>query len=181
MKVDTAHYELQLNNQFFVDLDAPEVQKGKLTVQLTVKKTLSGVYVLDSEIEGFVIVPCDRCLDDMEIPISTTDQLKVKLGEDFSDDGDIVIVPESDGYINLAWFIYEFIALNIPMKHVHAPGKCNKGMINKLGKHLRTTSNDDSDDDVQVDIPDESLKDTVNDSDDIDPRWSELKKILDNN
>ena len=38
-------------------------------------------------------------------------------------------------YINIAWFLYEFIALNIPMKHVHAPGKCNKGMVGKLSKH----------------------------------------------
>jgi uncharacterized metal-binding protein YceD (DUF177 family) len=180
MKVDSAHYEIQLNNQFFEDLDATEVQKGKLTVQLTVKKTLSEVYVIDSKIEGFVIVPCDRCLDEMELSISTTDQLKVKLGEDFSDDGDIVVVPESDGYINLAWFFYEFIVLNIPMKHVHAPGKCNKGMMNKLGKHLSTSSNDESDD-MPVDTPDDSIKDEGNESEEIDPRWSELQKILDNN
>ncbi len=180
MKVDSAQYEIQLNNQFFEDLDATEVQKGKLTVQLTVKKTLSEVYVIDSKIEGFVIVPCDRCLDEMELSISTTDQLKVKLGEDFSDDGDIVVVPESDGYINLAWFFYEFIVLNIPMKHVHAPGKCNKGMMNKLGKHLSTSSNDESDD-MPVDMPDDSIKDEGNESEEIDPRWSELQKILDNN
>jgi hypothetical protein len=67
------------------------------------------------------------------------------------------------------------------MKHVHAPGKCNKGMMNKLGKHLRTTSNEDSDD-VQIEMPEEEdSKDSVSNSDEIDPRWSELQKILDNN
>lgn len=38
----------------------------------------------------------------------------------------MVIVPEEDGYINVAWFMYEFIALSIPMKHVHAPGNVIK-------------------------------------------------------
>jgi len=39
--------------------------------------------------------------------------------------------------------MYEFVALAIPMKHVHAPGKCNKAMTSKLSKHMRTTPDDD--------------------------------------
>ena len=85
----------------FILLDlAAEV---KLTVELNVKKT-SGVFLLDFQTEGFVIVPCDRCLDEMELPVSTSDKLKVKLGSSFAEEGDIVVVPEEDGYINIAWF-----------------------------------------------------------------------------
>ena len=121
---------------------------------------------------------CDRCLDEMELPILTSDKLKVKLGSSFAEEGDIVVVPEEDGYINIAWFLYEFIALNIPMKHVHAPGKCNKGMVGKLSKHLRT-SGDDDDDDIAVELPEEEIGNE--EPQEIDPRWNELKKILDNN
>ena len=121
---------------------------------------------------------CDRCLDEMELPILTSDKLKVKLGSSFTEEGDIVVVPEEDGYINIAWFLYEFIALNIPMKHVHAPGKCNKGMVGKLSKHLRT-SGDDDDDDIAVELPEEEIGNE--EPQEIDPRWNELKKILDNN
>ena len=85
MKADSAKYEFTLDNQFFVDLDGPEVQKGKLTVELNVKKT-SGVFLLDFQTEGFVIVPCDRCLDEMELPVSTSDKLKVKLGSSFAEE-----------------------------------------------------------------------------------------------
>ena len=161
MKADSAKYEFTLDNQFFVDLDGPEVQKGKLAVELNVKKT-SGVFLLDFQTEGFVIVPCDRCLDEME----------------FAEEGDIVVVPEEDGYINIAWFLYEFIALNIPMKHVHAPGKCNKGMVGKLSKHLRTSADDEDDDDIAVELPEGDISEGPQE---IDPRWNELKKILDNN
>ena len=173
MLTDTAEYEYQLDNQFFADLDAPEVQKGLVNVSLKVRKT-SGIYELCFHSEGKVIVTCDRCLDEMEQLIETDDKLKVKLGADFSEIDDIVIVPEEDGYINVAWFIYEFIALSIPMKHVHAPGKCNKDMVSKLSKHLRVKK-DDCD---EVDDVDES---TIEVSQEIDPRWNELKKILDNN
>ena len=179
MKADSAKYEFTLDNQFFVDLDGPEVQKGKLTVELNVKKT-SGVFLLELQSEGIVILPCDRCLDEMELPISTSDKLKVKLGPSFAEEGDIVVVPEEDGYINIAWFLYEFIALNIPMKHVHAPGKCNKGMVGKLSKHLRTSGDDEEDDDIAVELP-EGEEIGNEEPQEIDPRWNELKKILDNN
>ena len=172
MLTDTAEYEYQLDNQFFAELDAPEVQKGLVNVSLKVRKT-SGVYELCFHSEGKVIVTCDRCLDEMEQLIETDDLLKVKLGADFSEINDIVIVPEDDGYINVAWFIYEFIALSIPMKHVHAPGKCNKDMVSKLSKHLRVSGDDEEEFD--------DLEDTIDEPREIDPRWSELKKILDNN
>ena len=117
MREDSAKYEYTLDNQFFADIDAPEIQKGKLKVDLSVKKSL-GVYVLNFHTEGMVIVPCDRCLDDMELEVETDDSLKVKLGLTFSEEDDIVVVPEEDGYINVAWFIYEFIALSLPMKQI---------------------------------------------------------------
>ena len=169
MLTDTAEYEYRLDNQFFLDLDASEVQKGQVNVILKVRKT-SGVYQLDFHTKGKVVVICDRCLDEMEQLIETEDQLKVKLGSEYSEVDDIVVVPEEDGYINVAWFIYEFIALSIPMKHVHAPGKCNKEMVNKLSKHLRVRGDDE-----------EGLEDSSEESQEIDPRWNELKKILDNN
>ena len=174
MLTDTAEYEYRLDNQFFLDLDASEVQKGQVNVILKVRKT-SGVYQLDFHTKGKVVVICDRCLDEMEQLIETEDQLKIKLGSEYSEVDDIVVVPEEDGYINVAWFIYEFIALSIPMKHVHAPGKCNKDMVTKLSKHLRVSGDeeDDSDDDFLMESADEPQE--------IDPRWNELKKILDNN
>ena len=174
MLTDSCEHEYQLDNQFFSDLDTPEIQKGKLDVTLKVKRT-SGMYLMDFHIEGNVIVTCDRCLEEMEQPIESDDLLKVKLGEEFAEIGDIVVVPEEDGYINVAWFIYEFIALNIPMKHVHAPGKCNKDMVHKLSKHLRSAGDDETEEDEGVQEEFE-VDDRV-----IDPRWNELKKILDNN
>ena len=175
MLEDVRRYEYVLDNDFFVSIDAPEIQKGKLHVDLTVKKSM-GVFVLTFHTEGSVVVPCDRCLDDMDILVNTDDELKVKLGAAFSDEDDIVVVPEEDGYINVAWFMYEFIALSLPMKHVHAPGKCNKAMMGALSKHLRSSADEES----YVSELEEEEDDTDVERE-IDPRWNELKKILDNN
>ena len=127
-------FEYLLENKFFVDIDGDQVQKGKVKVNLTVKRS-SMMFEMNFQIEGVVMVPCDRCLDDMEIPIVTHNRLVVKFGKEYAEESDeVVVIPEDEGAINLAWFLYEFIALAIPMKHVHAPGKCNKAMSSKLKK-----------------------------------------------
>jgi uncharacterized metal-binding protein YceD (DUF177 family) len=92
----------------------------------------------------------------MDFPIDTTAHLIVKFGKDYAEESDeIVVIPETEGVINLAWFLYEFAALAIPIKHTHAPGKCNKEMSEKLKSH---TANSEEEDDT-------------------DPRWDVLKEL----
>ena len=176
MQSDSLKKEFVLDHSFFAKIDAPEVQRGKVTVTLLVKRT-SHAFELDFQTEGMVWIPCDRCLDDMEQPISSTDKLFVKFGHEYAEEGDnLIVIPEEEGEINIAWFMYEFIALAIPMKHVHAPGKCNKAMSSKLSKHLRGSVEDEDEDFESNDV--ESLEEVETQT---DPRWDELKKILDNN
>ena len=98
------------------------------------------------------------CLDDMDQSIETDNRLVVKFGEDYSEDDDLVTVAENEGILDVSWFIYEFIALNIPIKHVHAPGKCNPAMIEKLNEHSAARSGEEEEDTV-------------------DPRWEALLKL----
>lgn len=182
MQADTCKYEFLLDNLFFANIDGPEIQKGKINVVLTVKR-VSHAFELSFQTEGTVKIPCDRCLDEMEQLVATSDKLMVKFGHDYAEEGaNLIVIPEEEGEINVAWFIYEFIVLAIPMKHVHAPGKCNKAMTSKLNKHLRTSSSDEEVD-VNEEIFEVSEEDnTIDDTDErIDPRWNDLKKILDNN
>lgn len=165
-----------LDNQFFTNIGGEDIQKGKIKVDVTITKT-AGVFRFEFRLNGFVVIPCDRCLDDMEYPIETTSALVVKFGKDYSEESDeIVVIPESEGAINLAWFLYEFVALTIPIKHVHAPGKCNKQMTSKLKKHSAKTNDSDEEslgldeiDDVIITDQDEETK--------TDPRWDALKDL----
>lgn len=179
MQADSCKYEFVLDNLFFANIDGPEVQKGKVNVVLVVKKT-SRAFELNFQTDGMVWVPCDSCLDDMEQLVSSTDKLLVKFGHEYAEEGDnLIVIPEEEGEINVAWFMYEFVALAIPMKHVHAPGKCNKAMTSKLSKHMRTTPDDDMAEDTFA--PEEEVELMNEEETQVDPRWDELKKILDNN
>lgn len=176
-QADIRTFEYQLDNEFFKKIDGNEVQKGKLNVQLTVKKSVVS-YEFTFAIAGAVLIPCDRCLDEMEMLIETNEKLFVKLGKEYTEESDnLIVIPEEEAEINVAWFLYEFVALCIPMKHVHGPGKCNKTMSTKLKKHA-AKADDDDDNSFEFDEIDEELDSGIVET---DPRWDELKKIIDNN
>lgn len=156
-----------------IDDGSAEVKKGDLKVVVALKKT-STTFELIFSIDGVVHVPCDRCLDDMEMDVNTNNKLIVKFGKEYSEESDeIVIIPEEDGEINIAWFLYEFIVLSLPAKKVHPPGTCNKAMSTKLNKHRARSADDvdDADDDSDEDISSDD------DSSFSDPRWDGLKDV----
>jgi uncharacterized metal-binding protein YceD (DUF177 family) len=128
-------YEYLLENAYFANIDSEEIRKGKVQVNVTVCRKGS-LFELNFYLHGAVKIPCDRCLDEVELPVESRNKLMVKFGKEFSEESDeVVIIPEEEGAINVAWFLYEFIVLSLPMKHVHAPGKCNREMASQLRNH----------------------------------------------
>ncbi len=134
METDGMRREYTLDDAFFKALDASEVKGGALHVSVSIRKA-SGFFELHFHAEGTVTVPCDLCLEDMSQPIVADHTLMAKLGaETNTDDDDTITVDEDEGILDTAWLIYEFVALAIPIKHVHAPGKCNSAMTQKLAE-----------------------------------------------
>ena len=149
--------EFNLGDAWLQSLEEAEIKRGDICVSASVRRT-ENYFNINFHIEGKAVVPCDICLDDMEQPICCDNRLVAKFGEEYSEDDDLVTVAESDGVLDLTWFVYEFIALDIPIKHVHAPGKCNPAMIKTLEEYSATRSSDE-------------------DEEAIDPRWSGLEKL----
>ncbi len=142
--------EYVLDDDFFRKIDSPAVQKGRVEASVRVSSRVDA-FELQFALDGCVSLPCDRCLDEMDLPIAHRESLRVKLGERFSEEGDTVVVPEREGVVNVAWFLYEFVVLNIPLKHVHEDGQCNKAMLSKLQEHIARSDNDDPDNDLDGD------------------------------
>ena len=176
---ETRLLEYKLDNIYFNKIDSPEVQKGNVTAKVSVQQK-QNLYELQFTLDGSIIIPCDRCLDSMEQPIHYKEKLQVKFGDSFSEEDEIVIVPESEGAINIAWFLYEFIVLNIPIKHVHPNGECNKTMVTKLRKHITRRKDDDDEDGLAL-VLDDDDDDFTTEETQTDPRWDGLQNITENN
>ena len=158
MKDDETSLVFNLDESYFSALDQAEVKKGSLHVSVSIRKA-SGFFEILIHEAGTVIIPCDRCLDDMEQPVETDVRLTVRLGDENSEDGDTIVVAEDEGILDLTWIIYESVALAIPIRHVHAPGKCNTAMTEVLEELSADRSSDEESDQS------------------IDPRWEKLKKL----
>ena len=158
LKDELTRLEFDLDKDYFDALDETDVQSGALHVSVSIRKA-SGFFELQFHTVGTVDVVCDRCLDLMEQPIETDNRLVVKLGSTVPEDDDVVMVDEDEGILDTSWYIYEFIALAIPIQHVHAPGKCNPAMTQVLEELSADRSGDE-----------ESSPAT-------DPRWDALKEL----
>ena len=144
---DVTVRDFNLDDEFFRALDGSQLEHGALHVSVSIRK-MTGFFDLQFHTVGSVTISCDRCLDDMDQPIETDNHLVVKLGDTYSEDDDTVIVDENEGMLD-----------PIPIKHVHAPGKCNSAMTQKL----------------------EELSGAVRSGEEeaeaIDPRWEKLLKL----
>lgn len=155
LKEDVTLFRFKLDDDFFKSIHGTEVENGKLEAVLKVTKAGSE-FALDFQADGDVTVTCDRCLEPMQQPVSTTGRLTARFGTEYAEDGDAVVVPFETGSLNVAWHFYEFIALAIPVRHVHADGECNAEMLDNLRKWMV----EDGQRQTQT-----------------DPRWKDLEKL----
>ena len=159
LRSDETSLHYRLDDAYFSALENAEVSKGNIEVNLEIAKSTEKIFNLSFHIIGDVTVECDRCLDEMQQPIDAEARFVVKLGHEISDSDDVLVVAEDNPILNITWLIYETIALAIPIKHVHAPGKCNRVMLEKLEEHSAAAATRSSDEEEMQDI---------------DPRWSKL-------
>ena len=87
--------------EFFDSYDNSEILAADIDIEVSVEK--SGRYLgVDCGLEGSVIVECDRCLDDLELPVETQVSLSVKYGSEENSEEhqegekEIIFVPQDE-------------------------------------------------------------------------------------
>ena len=161
LKSDSNDFEFEVGDKFWEALEYAEIENGNLDVEVNITKS-SRDFLFKFQINGSVQVNCDRCLAPVDVAIDTTSELLVKLGDEAAElDDKVVVVESAEGTINLAHYIYEFIVLALPAKVVHEDGDCDEEMMGYLESH--------------------EPKHKEETSEEIDPRWEQLKKLKNNN
>lgn len=153
LKQGTHFYEFEVDNRFFEEFDYLDYERSAFKIDLEFIKQ-STMMLLKFNFKGTITVPCDRCLDEVDVDVEGEENLIVKFGNEiYEDTEDILVLPVHEHELNVAAYIYEYIQVNIPQKRVHAEGLCNQDVIKELEKV-------------------EQKKEM-----DIDPRWSTLQDI----
>ena len=156
-------FNFDVDSEFFEKFEESEIKEGNFWATVEMDKRASHLDLL-LKISGTAMISCDRCLEMFSYPISCENRIIVKFGEDnLSNDTDVIYLPDDEDVLDLRQHIYEFIHLAFPIRRVHPIDKngkigCNPEMIKKLNELL---------------IYEEKQNDT-------DPRWDELKKLMNN-
>lgn len=155
------NFDYELDKKFFDDYDIDFINDANLKVDLNLDKKTTFMTLIFN-IEGFIIVDCDRCNDDLKMNIITERKIYIKFADDYGEESDdVLLIPHAEIDFNISQLCYEFIALEIPIKKVHDIEDCNQEVIEKLNNLL----------------PGSNISDSKDDEDDIDPRWNALKNL----
>lgn len=163
-------YDFEVSEAFFSSFEYSELDAGNVKVDLMLEKR-PRMLVLHYDISGTVEVMCDRCTDLFDLEIEGHHRLIIKFGDgSYEETEEIIVVPENEHTLNVAEHILEFIQLSLPSRRVHPEGECNEEMLASLNDYLLTSEPVDPEEQEEEEQEEE-----------IDPRWSALKGLKDQN
>ena len=112
-------FRFEIDEKFFEQFENSVVQKAKADVWVTLEKK-EDMLLLDFEIQGTVSLPCDRCLEELNVEVEGANELLVKFGEQESEESeDVIVIPDKAHELNIAQYIYEYFSTLIPIRNVH--------------------------------------------------------------
>jgi uncharacterized protein len=134
-------FNFQIGKPFLEKHEFLEARDGKLAAKVNmVKEAFQLSFTIT--INGFIEVPCDRCLDYFPLEIQSQGNLFVKFsGQPGEYDDDILVLDPEEGEIDLSQYFYENISLSIPFRKIHPPVHdnepgCRSEMLEKLEKYI---------------------------------------------
>ncbi|MGB3608027.1 YceD family protein [Psychroserpens sp.] len=164
LKLGKHHFDYQIDKAFFELFEYDDFNDVNVEAKLVFDKK-STFLELYFDISGIVNVDCDLTNEPYDQGVEGDFKLVVKFGDEYNDEfEDILIVPHGEYEINVAQYIYELIILSVPAKRVH-PGVEDGTLDSDMLKKLEELSPKGS-----------TEKDET--SEETDPRWNILKKLL---
>ncbi|MDO6801491.1 DUF177 domain-containing protein [Wenyingzhuangia sp. 1_MG-2023] len=159
LKEGKHHFDFQIDKKFFDAFEFDEYEEVDFKVGLDLTKKITFME-LEFVANGTVRVPCDVTGEDFDMEVNGSLSLVVKFGETFNNElEDLLILPQGAYQVEVQQYIYELIVLSVPQKRVK-PGVSSKEIkgVEELEKKLKK----------------ESKK-----KESSDPRWDQLKQLLD--
>lgn len=163
LKPGKYEYNYVLDKTFFEGYENEELRDGKVIFKVILERR-ERMLLFTFTFEGNVKSICDRCLGEIDVPVCGEEMLCVKFSDtETSEDEDVVFLPEGAYQIDLAQWMYEYVAVSMPMQHVHPEGECDEEMLKYISEEHEER------DETEVRELEEG---------EVDPRWAALKNLL---
>jgi uncharacterized protein len=160
LSIKAHEFSYQLGKSFFDEFGKDLLEGGHFDARVVLDKHetfIEGRF----HISGTAKLICDRSLEPFDFPLETEKKMMFKYGEAEEEMTDeIMVIPQDKATLNLGQFLYEYIALALPMKRIHP-------------KYQEQEAEDD--DETEGKIIYTSKEEKKDDA--VDPRWEVLKKL----
>ena len=113
LKAGESHFDWHADGAFFAAFENSDIKDADIDISVDVFNDGFEISV-KCGIEGSVTVTCDRCLEDLVLPVRTSF--------------------EEDETLDLNQDIYDYVCISLPMQRVHPEGECNEETVKYLSK-----------------------------------------------
>lgn len=118
MKPGVSLHEWHADGKFFEDFGNSEILGAN--IQVNARISYRGVTAdVSCEIRGSVTVACDRCLEDLELPVETSFEVSC--------------IPDG-AELDLSQDVYDYVCISLPLKRVHPDQGCNQETVGFLSE-----------------------------------------------
>lgn len=163
LKLGKHQFDYQIDKTFFDRFEYDEFESCNVKVDVVLEKK-STMLELHFKHKGTVHVPCDLTGEPFDLPIKGKINVVVQFGDAFNNENEeLLILPHGEHQVDVSQYIYEMIVLSIPLKRIH-PGVKDGTLKSEAIEKLQ---------ELTVKAKKEEIK-----SEETDPRWDQLKKLL---
>lgn len=130
-----SRFSWHASKEFFESFENSEIFDADLDIAAIVQKSGRDVLV-DCDVRGSVTVECDRCLEDLVMPVDVSIAVKVRFGEsgESEENGrELISLAADDSELDLGQIVYDYVCLSLPLQRVHKDGECNPDTVRFMG------------------------------------------------
>jgi len=130
-------FDFSLNDSFLDDFGREMLEGLDCNAHLLVVH--KGDWIeMHCTIDGNAKVLCDRCLEEMLMPVEVDEILTIRFDaepeEVVNDDDNTIILREGTSEMDLSQLLYDLVCVSLPMCRTHPEGECNPEAIARLSR-----------------------------------------------
>lgn len=153
-------FKYQLTDDFFALIEQDLIQKGEISVLLHLERSERHM-TCTFTLSGWVHKTCDVCLNDLQYPIESTQNLHVKVTDKkIEEESDLISVNSNAYELDLTNHLFDYVVLSLPMK-LECRDAIDREECDEKVLEMLATSKDETDNSNH-------------------PEWQKLKEIFKN-
>ena len=125
-------FELQVGMELFEAMEITDISGADFKLTVSGHKEAHNRSVIELSGEGTMVMPCDRCLDDVTLQLDVEAEMTLLFGDQAKAFDGVEVTLQRGDEFSIAQFVYDSIMLALPMICAHKEGECDPDMVARI-------------------------------------------------